>query len=75
MIELCDWSELAKRKEREKDWIVSTERSSHSWNNVCVASVKCWELALVCNFQNIYIYCAQKETHIFNVAISNELFD
>ena len=21
------------------------------------------------------VYCAQKETHIFNVAISNELFD
>ena len=21
------------------------------------------------------LYCAQKETHIFNVAISNELFD
>ena len=21
------------------------------------------------------VYCAQKETHVFNVAISNELFD
>ena len=25
--------------------------------------------------QTVEIYCAQKETHIFNVAISNELFD
>ena len=23
----------------------------------------------------VQLYCAQKETHIFNVAISNELFD
>ena len=24
---------------------------------------------------SLLLYCAQKETHIFNVAISNELFD
>ena len=24
---------------------------------------------------DLQFYCAQKETHIFNVAISNELFD
>ena len=23
----------------------------------------------------VELYCAQKETHLFNVAISNELFD
>ena len=28
-----------------------------------------------CSSPYLILYCAQKETHIFNVAISNELFD
>ena len=33
-----------------------------------------WDIVF-CVFQLYFLYCAQKETHIFNVAISNELFD
>ena len=37
-----------------------------SWRTNC---------SFICSGVISFLYCAQKETHIFNVAISNELFD